>query len=95
MTTQEVENLNRSIWTCLTCQEKEANPREKADEETTEPDVRIRKTIIEKLRILQFNSDTLLSELEEVKLMLKEKEIDVFLIQETKMITTDKLPNIP
>ena len=27
--------------------------------------------------------------------MLKEKEIDVFLIQETKMIITDKLPNIP
>ena len=95
MTRKQVENLNRSTWTCLTCQEKVANPRQKADEEATESDVRIRKTKVAKLKVLQFNADALLSKLEELKVLLKERKIDVFLIQETKLITKDKLPKIP
>ena len=40
---------------------------------------------------MQFNIDSLLSKLDELKAMVKETEIDVLLIQETKMIPKDKL----
>ena len=44
---------------------------------------------------MQFNIDFLLSKLEELKIVLKEESIDVFLIQETKLTMSDKLPAIP
>ena len=47
------------------------------------------------MNILQYNIDTISSKLEELKLLLKEEEIHVFLIQETKMIKKDKDPKIP
>ena len=44
---------------------------------------------------MQFNIDSLLSKLEELKMVLKEENIDIFLIQETKLVMSDKLPSIP
>ena len=95
MTRKQIENLNRNNWNCLGCQLKEANPRPTAEEETENVDIRIKQTKVSKIKIMQFNSDSLLSKLEELKAMVKEKEIDVLLIQETKMISKDKLPKIP
>ena len=44
---------------------------------------------------MQYNIDAISSKLEELKMMLKEENIEVFLIQETKMIGKDKLPKVP
>lgn len=54
----------------------------------------IRRTKMGKMNILQFNVDTLASKLEELKMLLKEENIHVFAIQETKMIKKDKDPKI-
>ena len=95
MTRKQIENLNRNNWNCLGCQLKEANPRPTTEEETANVDIRIKQSKVSKIKIMQFNIDSLLSKLEELKAMVKEKEIDVLLIQETKMISKDKLPKIP
>ena len=44
---------------------------------------------------MQFNIDSLLSKVEELKAFVKKHQIDVFAIQETKMIITDRTPCIP
>ena len=94
MTRKQVETLKRDTWQCMGCQNVEANPRPPEDQEQ-ESTYKIRRTKLNKLNILQYNIDSLSSKLEELKLLLKEENIDVFLIQETKLITTDKLPNVP
>ena len=95
MTRQQVENLDRTIWECLGCQQKEANPRPTASDQDEEPNYTIRKTKLSKVNIMQFNIDSLLSKLEELKMVLKEENIDIFLIQETKLVKSNKLPTIP
>ena len=47
------------------------------------------------MKVLQWNADSFLSKKEEFREVIKEKDIDIFLIQETKMIATDKAPNFP
>ena len=95
MTRKQVDNLDRKKWECLGCQLKEANPRPQANDTDEAPDYIIRKTKLSKANIMQFNADSLMSKLEEVKMLLKEEDIAVFLIQETKMIKSDKTPTVP
>ena len=71
----------------------EANPR--PSPEDTETQYKTKNTKIEKLKILQYNIDSLLSKTEELKTLLKDEDIGIFLIQETKLIPKDKLPKIP
>ena len=47
------------------------------------------------IKILQWNADAFLAKKEEFRTIIKNKDIDIFLVQETKMITTDKEPNFP
>ena len=97
MSRKQVETLNRSTWQCLECQEAEAPPQPPGEDQGEEQETRygIRRTKINKMNILQYNIDTVSSKLEELKLLLKEEDIDVFLLQETKMIDSDKKPKIP
>ena len=41
---------------------------------------------LSKVSIMQFNIDSLLSKLEKLKMVLKEENIDILLIQETKLV---------
>ena len=45
---------------------------------------------VEKLNILQWNADAISTKQDELRIFLKEKSIDLFLIQETKIIEKDK-----
>jgi len=47
------------------------------------------------LKILQLNTDSILSKIEELKEFIKKNNIDIFLIQETKLVRNDKTPKIP
>jgi len=47
------------------------------------------------LKILQLNIDSILSKIEELKEFIKKNDIDIFMIQETKLIKNDKTPRIP
>ena len=51
--------------------------------------------IINELKIIQWNADAYLSKKEEFANMVLEMDIDIFVIQETKMIMVDKKPEIP
>ena len=95
MTRKQVEVLDRKTWRCLGCQEVEANPNMQVTEDPDEEsEIKIRKTKISTLKILQINIDFLLSKLEEFKMILKEEDIEIFLVQENKTIQKDKV-NIP
>jgi exonuclease III len=59
-------------------------------EEKTTPTFATKATqFVDKLTILQRNADALLSNIEELRGYIEEKDIDIFMIQETKLISTD------
>jgi len=93
MSRKQVENLNRASWQCLGCQNIEANPRPQVQTDTDEGDnFKVRKTKVSSLNILQYNIDSISSKLEEFKMLLKEEGIEIFLLQETKLISKDNKP---
>ena len=47
------------------------------------------------IKILQLNVDCLTSKIEELKRFIKQHEIDVFLLQETKLVKSDRTPRFP
>ena len=62
MTRKQVEVLDRKTWRCLGCQEVEANPDLQATDDLDEDsEIKVRKTKISTLKILQINIDFLLS----------------------------------
>jgi len=96
MTIQQVKNLNRATWICEGCEGVEANPRpppKPGDNPTYRTSGKMK--YCEKLKILQWNADSLSAKLPELKEYIKKEEIDIFLIQETKLIPKDKTPKIP
>ena len=94
MTIQQVKNLNRDSWKCEGCQGVNANPMPKPNP-SHNPEFRTKgETTCRKLKILQWNADSILSKIQEFRDFIKEKEIDIFLIQETKLITADKTPKV-
>ena len=95
MTRKQIEVLDRKTWSCPGCQEIEANPHQQAmNDPEEESEVKIRKTKISNLKMLQINIDFLLSKLEELKMILKKEDIEIILVQETKAVKKDKI-NIP
>ena len=97
MSRKQVEILNHSTWQCLGCQDAEAPPQPPCEDQGEVQETRygVRRTKINKMKLLQYNIDSVSSKLEELKLLLKEEDTDVFLLQETKMIESDKKPKIP
>ena len=85
-------------WTCDGCKGILANPYPKEDNKEVEYMIGKEKTKTKKvkeLRIIQWNADAYLSKKEEFANMVYEKKIDIFAIQETKMISDDNTPTLP
>ena len=89
-----MEVLDRAIWQCPSCSEIIPTPSE-ATETPGESCYGIAPTSGTTLRILQLNIDSLMSKIEELKRFLKKHNIDVFVLQETKLIKNDRSPRIP
>ena len=70
------------------------NPRPSPEDTETRTQYKTKNTKIETLKILQYNIDSLLSKTEELKTLLKDEDIGILAIQETKLIAKDKLPKI-
>ena len=97
LTTEQRGVLDKSRWKCPICIDKEAQQvtEEVQDEAETESRYQQTKANGRTIKILQLNSDSILSKFEELKKFVEEKKIDVFVIQETKLIRRDKLPKMP
>ena len=94
MTREQVKNLIRCAWKCEGCEGKIANPPPPATETTNAARFKAGTAVQTRLNIMQWNCDSLLSKVEELKTFLQDQKIDIFALQETKMITTDKTPKI-
>ena len=89
MTTGEISNIDRTIWKCEGCLGVMAG--EQVSEETTAPTFKVNSSnFTSRLTILQWNCDHLLAKVEELRSYLERREIDIFFIQETKLISNDK-----
>ena len=82
-------------WRCDGCKGIIANPYPKADNKEVEYVLGKGKGKIKELKILQWNAEAYLSKKEEFANLVYKYDIDVFAIQETKMVTNDLKPNIP
>ena len=65
------------------------------DDEEVESRYQQTKTHGRTIKILQLNADSILTKFKELKRFVEREKIDVFVIQETKLIKRDKLPKIP
>jgi len=97
--TDAIKKLDRTTWRCRGCIQAEAEreTRRSYVEDRAEVEYVMKKDLSkeESIKILQWNADTISTKKEELKMLLKEREVDVFLIQETKMTKEDKLPIFP
>ena len=50
---------------------------------------------MDKLDILQWNADAISTKQDELRVFMKENGVDIFLIQETKLVAKDKTPKFP
>ena len=92
MTIQQLKNLNRSSWICEGCQGIDANTKPEPEPDNN-PEFQVKTSqCCNKLTILQWNADNILSKVQELREYLVEKKIDIFLIQESKLIKKDKTP---
>ena len=89
MTAGEISRTDRATWKCEGCLGMMAG--EQVEEETTAPSFKVKsKNFISQLTILQWNCDHLLAKIEELRVYLEKRNVDVFFIQETKLISSDK-----
>ena len=94
MSRQEVKLVDRESWKCPSCIE------EQTKEERTLPTEKesVYADGVSKehnLKILQLNIDAISSKVNELRMFLEKHDIDVFCIQETKMLKKDKTPKFP
>ena len=90
---KEVEKLDRTRWECpISGEEEERDNPEIEEVETQFKDTKARETT---LKLLQLNIDSITSKVEELKQFIKKHDIDVFLIQETKLTKKDATPKFP
>ena len=96
MTRKQVETLQRQRWVCPNCIEDECVEENNRAEAQTQ-DTQYKQTNAKEttLKILQLNIDSILSKTEELRDFIKKNDIDIFLIQETKLIKSDKTSKIP
>ena len=98
MTREQIINLgDRLSWICPNCEDiADAASQHQQQAGPSDPTKFFYgKVIPAKLKILQLNIDSVMSKLHELKKFLKEYKISVALIQETKLIKSDKKPVIP
>ena len=98
-TKKSIEVLDRGKWVCLRCTEEEAEreSRKHASGNGEEEIEYVTKNDVAKrdIRILQWNADALLAKKEELKNVVNEEKIDIFMVQETKMTEKDRIPIFP
>ena len=98
MSRKQVDTLQRERWVCPNCdeddQEKEDNI-EVEEQGVQGTQYKQTKTSDTTLKMVQLNTDSIMSKIEELKDFNKKNEIDVFAIQETKLIKSDKTPKVP
>ena len=89
-------------WKCDGCKGILANPYPKEDNRQIEYVIgkesdknKNKKKKVRELRMIQWNADSYLSKKEEFANIVYERNIDIFVIQETKMITGDDTPTLP
>jgi exonuclease III len=98
----EQKRINRLNWRCKGCIEKEEESEERR-KQTQQPEIPIEYMYQRKnpnkstkpIITMQWNADSLKTKKEELKEFLNKYNIDIFLIQETKMLETDKIPDFP
>ena len=95
MTRAQRGKLDESRWVCPICIEKEAEQTRQEVGEERESEYRQTKAKERTIKILQLNIDSFLSKFDELKEFIRKHDIDVFVLQETKMVKKDKLPTIP
>lgn len=95
MTREQRGKVNKSTWECPICIAKETEQQTEEAEEERESEYKQTKAKERTIKILQLNIDSLLSKFDELKEFIVRHDIDVFVLQETKMIKTDKMPKIP
>ena len=98
-TREAIKKMNRATWECTSCVEREAEKeRNKTQQRNATKEVeyvmgkQLNNSVV---KLLQWNADSFLSKKEEFKMTIKTHKVDIFLIQETKMTTKDKVPTIP
>ena len=93
---REVEGIDRGKWMCGAC---EGAPRRvdgaggAKEVSYVERDQR-RMPAVKDLKILQWNADAILSSREEMREYVKREDVDIWCIQETKLIKKDKTPHV-
>ena len=96
MTRQQAITVNRATWICPNCIDEEQRANTNTSErESSDSHYQKSASKTRNIKIMQFNIDALLSKVEELKTFLKKHQVDLFAIQETKLIIKDKTPCIP
>ena len=94
MTTKQIANLTRETWKCDGCLGVWAD--DAPEDETISPNFKTNsKKYVEKLTILQWNADAITAKIQPLRDYLIENDVDIFLIQETKLVKKDKTPTFP
>ena len=91
-TRKQIERLVRATWECEGCQGLFSDPTPEAPSKPAQ--FKTGKSVQTKLTILQWNCDAVLSKVVELREFLSDNHIDIFALQETKLIASDKFPNI-
>ena len=96
MTIKAVKVLQREQWVCPNCEEDEIEEEDNIEvDEGQDTHYKVAGTRDTTLKILQLNIDSIMSKVEELKDFIKKNKIDVFVIQETKLVRSDKPIRIP
>ena len=94
-----VKKIDRSKWRCRGCLQRETE-REKRVEDAVSGSDRVEYVVKNggertTITILQWNADSIKSKLTEVRNVLKNNKVDILMVQETKLTSTEKIPNLP
>merc|ERR1712045_1073849 len=93
--------LDRTVWICNPCEEERERRQTTQNTETAgntsagSTQFRTAKATERSIKILQLNVDSITSKMEELKGFIKQHEIDIFLLQETKLVKNDETPRFP
>ena len=92
MKRRRIELIDRATWRCEGC--RGVAGEESEDEEDSVPTFKLTSNtkFVDKLDIMQWNADAIGPKQDELERYVIAKDIDIFLIQETKMIKKDKKP---
>ena len=94
MKRKQRESIDKNTWACEGCRgllAKKPQP-----EETSCPVFKTNaEKFVDKLDILQWNADAISTKQDELRVFMKDNGVDIFLIQETKLVAKDKTPKFP